>query len=88
MKKVPAASKEDLEDCIKKFNDQNKYTLADLFYIQGVIMIHMNLFFIFSASNVGVRPLNSLLLWPWLWPCPLFWEDRFNTLVNTEIHRI
>ena len=88
LKKIPGASKEDLKDCIKKFNDQNKYTLADLFCIQDVIMIHMNLFFIFSALNVGVRPLNSLLLWPWLWPCPLFWEDRFNTLVNTEIQRI
>ena len=42
-----------MEDCIKKFNDQNKYTLADLFYIQGVIMIHMNLFFHLFSLKCG-----------------------------------
>ena len=55
MKKVSGASKEDLEDCIKKFNDQNKYTQADLFYIQGVIMIHMNLVFSLKCGCAATK---------------------------------
>ena len=89
MKKVSGASKEDLEDCIKKFNDKTRHERER--YSSQSSNIYLLILILCLALNVlemGVRLLNYLLLWPWFLPFPSFGEDRFNTLVNTEIHRI
>ena len=59
LKKIPGASKEDLKDCIKKFNDKTRYEKKQNFPIKSEYFLTLILY---SASNVDVRLLNSHLL--------------------------
>ena len=88
MKKVSGASNEDLEDCIKKFNDKTRHEREDIPAKAVLYLLILILCLALNVLEMGVRLLNYLLLWPWFLPFPSFGEDRFNTLVNTEIHRI
>ena len=49
MKKVSGASKEDLEDCIKKFNDKNRYVRED---IPAKAVIYLLILILCLALNV------------------------------------